>query len=287
MSELNSSFSPLPREKLYLNAKSQRNEIDKIVEKVSAYITQYSKSTNKNIGSVAGSAILAGIDSMFDIGGRVMIFSCNSCVSGYGACKIRDENNLYNTENERNLYNPQHDKFVKLSESLTEKRIAVDLFIFGTKQFDLATFSPIANNTGGSVFFYNIDFNNENDMKYKFEKLHYNLSRVLTRENFYDVKFMLRYGNSFEVMEILGPFKKRLGSGLSIPSCDPDFSMSFMMRINETMKNETRQSFQLVALYINNFNQRFLRIFNYTLLTTSDISKPNLKIRLSVCERGY
>jgi len=207
-----------------------------------------------------------------DIGGRVIVFTCNSCVAGFGASKPREDIKLYHTENEKILYLPQNNAFVKLSEDLAEKRISVDLFVFGNNQFDLANFSPICNNTGGSCFFYPIDSQKSNDMKQKFEKLHYNLTRILTRENYYDVKFMLRHSLGFEVIEILGPFNKRLGSGLSLPSCDPDLSFTFMMRINDNLKPESRYHFQLVSLFVDNYNQRYLRIINYTLLTTNDIS---------------
>jgi hypothetical protein len=272
VSEILNTFCPLPREKLFLHVKENREEIDKIIEKINSFITQYSQTDSKKVGSVAGAAILAGVESIRDMGGRVMVFTCNQCINGYGACKPRDDQKFYGSEHEKNLYNPQHNTFVKLAEELTDKRIAVDLFVLGNTQFDLATFSPISNNTGGSVFFYNIDNNNPNDLKYKLEKMHYNLSRILTRENYYDVKFMLRYSLGFEVMEILGPFTRRLGEGLFMPSCDPDLCFSYMLRLSENLKPDTRYHFQLVALYIDNYNQRYLRVFNYTLLTTNDIS---------------
>lgn len=273
MSEIMTPFCPLPRESLYLNVKQNKDEIEKIIEKVTAYCENYAQYDPKKLGSVSGAAIKAGIESMLDIGGRVLLFTCNSCINGYGACKPKEEQKFYNSEFEKNLYNPQHNTFVKLAEEIHDKRIAVDQFILGSNQFDLATFSPISNSSGGSIFFYTIENNDPNDLKVKFEKMHYNLTRVLTRENFYDVKFMLRYSIGFEVLEILGPFNKKLGEGLSLPSCDPDLSFSYMLRLTESLKPEARYHFQLVALYIDNFNNRFLRIFNYTLLTTNDISK--------------
>ena len=107
-----------------------------------------------------------------------------------------------------------------------------------------------------------IDNKINNDMKYKFDKMHYNLTRILTRENYYDVKFMLRHSLGFEVLEILGPFTKRLGAGLGLPSCDPDLSFSYIMRINDNLKPESRYHFQLVALYVDNFNKRYLRVIS-------------------------
>ena len=256
-----------------MRIKDSKEDLEKLFEKINSFIVNYSQTDSKKVGSVSGSAILAGIDSINDIGGRVLVFTCNPCIAGFGGSKPREDSKLINTELEKNLYLPQNNAFVKLSEDIAEKRIAVDLFVFGNNQFDLSNFSPICNNTGGSCYFYNIDNKCSNDMKHKFDKLHYNLTRILTRENFYDVKFMLRHSLGFEVLEILGPFTKRLGTGLSLPSCDPDLSFSFIMRINDNLKPESRYHFQLVALYVDNFNQRYLRVLNYTLFTTNDISK--------------
>lgn len=274
ISEIAEPFCPLPYKKLYLNVRSNRQEIDNIIEKIQSFITNYNRTTNKSIGSVTGSAIASGIDSLTEIGGRVMVFSCNSCVQGFGHSKNLEESIQYNTEKERTLYVPQHDIFVKLADSIQDKRIAVDLFVFGARQFDLATFSPICTHTGGSIFYYNIDYNNVDDIRFKFDKLFYNLSRILSRPNYYDVKFMLRSTtNTFEVVDILGPFGRKLGNGFSLPSFDPDKAFSFNLRITANLKTDTKYSFQLVALYINNYNQRFLRVFNFSYYANNDLSK--------------
>jgi hypothetical protein len=137
----------------------------------------------------------------------------------------------------------------------------------------LATFSVISNLTGGQVIFYPTNSRDVVDMKLKFEKLHYDISRVLTRPNYYDVKFMLRYSIGIDTIEILGPFNKKLGEGFSIAGCDPDYAFAYNLKLSESLKNNQRYHFQLVCLYIDNFNQRYLRILNYTVQATSDMSK--------------
>jgi hypothetical protein len=235
-------------------------------------LIEKSKETKKVPGSITGSAIYAGVESLVSNGGRVITFTCNTCISGYGACKPKDENRLFNTPNEKQLYLPQHNQFHKLSELCLEKRIVVDQFVFGNNQYDLATFSIISNLTGGAVNFYSTQ-NNANDVRIKFEKLHYDLSRILTRPNYYDVKIMLRYTYGLDAYEILGPFNKKLGEGFALAGCDPDYSFAFNLRLIESFKNDQKIHFQLVCLYIDNFNQKYLRVFNHTIFATNELSK--------------
>jgi protein transport protein SEC24 len=149
----------------------------------------------------------------------------------------------------------------------------VDQFVVANNQFDLATFSVISDLTGGAMNFYPASAKDIIDLKYKLEKMHYDLSRILTRPNYYDVKFMLRFSIGIDTQEILGPFNKKLGEAFQLASCDPDYSFSYNLRLSESLKNNGRYHFQLVCLYIDNFNQRYLRSFNYTVIATSDPSK--------------
>jgi protein transport protein SEC24 len=279
VSDLENPFCPLPRSKLFLNVVDQKNEIEKVIEKITFYINEkYSEgsvlNTKKNIpGSVSGSAIVAGLNSLEDNGGRVILFTCNVCINGFGACKPREETKLFNTQNEKTLYAPQHASFNSLAKTCLEKRVVVDQFVIGNNQFDLATFSVISNLTGGSVKFYSANTKDFNDLKYKFEKMHYDFSRILSRPNYYDVKFMLRFSIGIDTFEILGPFNKNLGEAFQVAGCDPDYSFTYNLRLSESLKNNQRYHFQLVCLYIDNNNQRYLRTINYTVIATNDISK--------------
>lgn len=277
VSDIQNPFCPVPRSKLFLHVEDQKELIIKMIEKINLFITERQMKINesrRNIpGSVTGAAIVAGANSLEENGGRVMVFTCNTCVNGYGACKPREENKQPNNANEKNIYLPQHTQFNSLIEYLTQKRVVIDQFILANYQFDLATFSVLSNNTGGSVNFYPINSKDYSDIKFKFEKVHYDLSRILTRPNFYDVKFMLRLSMGVETLEILGPFGKKLGEAFQIAGCDPDYSFFYNLRLSESLKNNQRIHFQLVCLYIDNFNQRYLRILNYTVIATNEISK--------------
>ena len=53
-------------------------------------------------------------------------------------------------------------------------------------------------------------------VKAMFVKLHYDLTRILTRRNYYDCKFMLRFSFGIDCVEILEPFNKKLGEAFQL-----------------------------------------------------------------------
>ena len=107
MGDLESPFSPFPREKLILNIENDIGKIEKIIEKIHNILACSTYPKEKNI-SCLGTAIAAGYDAISGIGGgRLIALSCSNCNKGYGSSKIRNSNTSFNTENEKELYNPQ------------------------------------------------------------------------------------------------------------------------------------------------------------------------------------
>lgn len=275
VSDVFTPFCPLPVNQMYLHCVDQREDIEKVIEKVQVFIQENTKAiqASKRIvtpGSVTGAALAAGVDSLAGNGGRVLIFTCNACINGIGATKPRDDK-IINTENEHQILVPQNDHLKPVAEQCLKNKAAVDLFVFANSQFDLATFSSCVNQSGGSVNYYPTDLKDLNDTRYHYEKLHYDISRILTRPNYTDVRFMLRYSVGIDIMEILGPFNKRLGDGFALAGCDPDYSFCYNLRLNDSFKKDSVCHFQLVALFTDNFGEKYIRMFNYSLGVTNDL----------------
>jgi len=212
----------------------------------------------------------AGVDAIKENGGRVMLFSCSNCIQGYGAIRTEEKDSKKDKNLLLRVNNPQ---LSVLAEICNKNRTVVDLFVLDTLQLDLANISLVSNLTGGQVNFYESQNNNVTDLKLKFEKIHYDFSRVISRPNYYDVKFMLRFSVGIDTGDIVGPFGKKLGEGFSLAACDPDYSFAYNLRITENLQNNSKVHFQFVCLYIDNFNQRYLRILNYTINATNDVSQ--------------
>ena len=183
------------------------------------------KKKNKNISeskvkrqtsTITGAAIKAGVESLLENGGRVMVFTPNPCNHGYGACSSNRE--IFEKEKDplkSNPFYPQHEKFVEVGEKASNNRIVIDQFIFMSTSFDLSTFSVASNLSGGQIEFYNYS-TDQSVVNSNYEKLHYDLTRILTRPNYYDCKFMLRFTVGVDCVEILGPFNKKLGEAFQL-----------------------------------------------------------------------
>ena len=69
--------------------------------------------------------MMAGVDSLAEIGGRVLLFTCNSCINGIGATKPRDDR-LLGTDSENNLLVPQNDQLKALGERCAQSKVVID-----------------------------------------------------------------------------------------------------------------------------------------------------------------
>jgi hypothetical protein len=106
MPDINRPFAPLPRSKLFMNVVQKREDIDKVIEKIGSIVSQTQFSKNIGPGSVSGAAIYAGMQCLKGNGGRVMVFTSNSCINGFGASKPRDDRIITIPEKEKSLYIP-------------------------------------------------------------------------------------------------------------------------------------------------------------------------------------
>ena len=277
MGDIVDPFCPISLKKLYLKITEDSEKIEKLIEKINNFIEDKNKNANSNkpkrqISTITGAAIKSGMESLLENGGRLMIFTCNPCSHGFGACVPRETFNKDKEPLKANPFYPQHEKFVEVGEKAANNRIAIDQFIFMAKSFDLSTFAVASNLSGGQIEFY--DYSTDpNVINSLYEKLHYDITRILTRPNYYDCKFMLRFTLGADCVEILGPFNKKLGQAFQLGGCDPDYCYYYNMRLNENFKNGQKVDIQIVILYDDNFSNRYLRIFNYSFEITSDVAK--------------
>ena len=278
MGDIKDPFCPLSLNKFYLNISKQNEHIEKLIEKINSFIEdKNSKSAPvrgyRQISTLTGAAIKSGVDSLMENGGRLMIFTPNPCQHGFGACPPRENFNKEKEPQKANPFYPQNeDIFVEIGEKAANNRIVVDQFIFMSTTYDLSTFSLVSNLSGGHVEFYKYSMD-PITIKAMLEKLHYDLTRIFTRPNYYGCKFMLRFNMGVDCVEILGPFNKKLGEAFQLGGCDPDYCFYYNMRINETFRPGQKIDIQLVTLYDDNYSNRFLRTFNITLELTDEISK--------------
>ena len=275
MGDINDPFCPISLKKLYLRINENKEKIELLLEKINNFIDEKNQNFQENkrikpVSTITGVAIKSGVESLLENGGRLMIFTPNPCNHGFGACAPRESFNKEKEPQKSNPFFPQHEKFVEIGEKAANNRIVVDQFIFMSNTFDLSTFSIVSNLSGGQIEFYNYS-TDPNLINSLYEKLHYDLTRILTRPNYYDCKFMLRFTVGIDCVEILGPFNKKLGEAFQLGGCDPDYCYYYNMRLNEYFKNGQKTDIQLVVLFDDNYSNRYLRIFNYSFDMTSEV----------------
>ena len=278
MGDIIDPFCPISLKKLYLKVVEDKEKIEKLVEKLNFFIEEKNKNISESkvkrqTSTITGAAIKAGVESLLENGGRVMVFTPNPCNHGYGACSLNRD--IFEKEKDplkSNPFYPQHEKFVEVGEKASNNRIVIDQFIFMSTSFDLSTFSVASNLSGGQIEFYNYS-TDQSVVNSNYEKLHYDLTRILTRPNYYDCKFMLRFTVGVDCVEILGPFNKKLGEAFQLGGCDPDYCYFYNMRLNEYFKNGQIVDIQLVVLFDDNYSNRYLRIFNYSFEISCEVGK--------------
>ena len=281
MADIQDPFCPLSLKKLYIKIGENKEKVDLLLEKINNFIEEKNKNsknniniTNRQISTITGCAIKSGVDSLLENGGRVMIFTCNPCFHGFGGTINRENYNKINEKDAHKLnpFFPQNNLFVEIGENAAKNKIVIDQFIFMTELYDISTYSIASNLSGGELFFYsdNNDIGLGNTL---YEKLYYNITRILTRPNYYNCKFMFRYSKGLDCSEILGPFNKKLGEAFELGGCDPDYCYYYNMRLNHNFKKGDNLDIQLAVLYEDNYSSTYVRVFNYTFSVSNEVAQ--------------
>ena len=269
MNDLNDAFCPLSPSQMYFNVVSQRKEIDSLFEKINLFINDRCSNDKKqkSLSTPTGSAIKAGISSLIDIGGRVLVFTPNPCSIGYGKC---DTNT--NSKTLPSIFAPLHDLFTPLAEIANKNSIVVDQFIFLSTVYALSTMSTISSLTGGDVHYYPYS-NDQVILSSYYEKMHYDIERIVSRHNYYDVIFMFRCSLGVECAEILSSFGKKTSEAFQIAGWNGDSSLLYQLRLTESFQQGQQIHFQIVCLYTDNYGERKIRLFNSSYSTADSFGK--------------
>ena len=280
MGDIKDPFCPLSIKKLYIKIGSNKEKINSLIEKINIFIDEKNKNFNNNINiknkqisTLTGSAIKSGVDSLLENGGRILVFTCNPCNHGFGASIIREiylKNNKEKDPHKLNHFFPQHNLFVEIGQKAAKNKIVIDQFIFLSELYDISTFSIASTLSGGDIFFYHDAGGGA--PQYLYEKLHFDITRILTRPSYYNCKFMLRYSKGIDCYEILGPFTKKLGDAFEIGGCDPDYCFYYNLRLNQQFKDYDILHIQLAVLYEDNYSNTYIRVFNYSFEVIEELS---------------
>ena len=268
--DINDAFCPIDSKKLYCNIFENKDKILNLIEKINNLIsTKFENNLKKSIKKnpfLLLNIIQSGMDSLIEKGGRLMIF--------------------HNYNNDLNLNEEAlKEKTETIIEKCNNNKITIDQFIYDIlskgKYDDLNfnLFSKFSSETGGHFNYYPL-FNVESDNLFSnieinssLEKIHYDLNSIISVNNYYDAKFMLRHSKEIDCFEIIGSFLNKNQEAIQFGGFSNDNSFSYIFRLVENLVNNQRIHFQIAALFIDNYGNQYLRLFNYTITAEEDINQ--------------
>ncbi|TIA91120.1 hypothetical protein E3P99_01227 [Wallemia hederae] len=183
--------------------------------------TMFTDTSSK--GSILGSALVAGLDVLREVGGELNIFQSQLPTEGLGALTERDPapgGTASVTERDRSLYASATTWWSNTAESLTDSGVGVNMFMFPYRYTDVGTLASIAQFTGGESYFYP-----KFDPARHALKLRSDLSRITTRSVGYNASVKVRCSKGFHVDQHHGSFLDR-NADLSMGTISADSCLS-------------------------------------------------------------
>lgn len=264
--EVDAGSLPLPQKALFLNLHEDREKLNFLIEKIVKHYESNNRLQKGVAATCFGTTLVDCCDLLADEGGRVMMFGTHAPTTGLGKIKRRDDYKLMGGDKERSLYVPQVEEYGEWAKNWLSKRISIDLFCFSPEYFDLATIGQICNTTGGNIYYYPT-YNGT----YDGEKLHYDLSRNLTRTIAYDTIMTLRTSKGLAFLDYVLPNGRRPIPEVQFATLDADSVINAYFRHEEKLKDET-VSVQIALLYTNAYAQRVIRVINFKLGTSNELA---------------
>ena len=278
MSDIEDPFCPLDIKKCFiLLNENLKIGIEKLINNLEKFIVIKSNNSYKKIQCQKAllNCIISGIDSLKTNGGRNMIFFYNK------------SNEIFNIEEK------EKQTLKNIINTCIEEHIVIDLFVYDiieNSKFlkeDIKYFSQYCFNSGGKFLYYPVNnpfsknLFSQIELNFNLEKIYYDLLSIISVNNYYDCRFMLRHSSQIDCYEILGGFLNKLGLGIQFGGCSNDTSFTYLFRLNEELKIKIL-NFQIAGLYIDNFGDQYLRLYNYSIGTTNKVSDLFITLDIDV-----
>lgn len=282
MNDINSPFAPITENKLFI-ASNAKDEIAKIIEKVNIIIER-KKNIEGITSNVVGAAISSCIDTLIDIGGRIVVFSSNPCFKGYASISLPS---IKSTNSSSDLYEKQREVIYKMITKCNENKIGIDQYIIinneqksnynlfkSSYEKYISLYSELSNETGGHFTIYPIDYTQINSMtNATYEKIHFDVLTLLSSNNYYGTSFMLRHSQDIVCENIIGIFERKVGEAFQLGVCDSDYSCAYFFRYASSGEVKyQRLDFQIAILFTDSLGDKKMRIINFGLNTTDDVN---------------
>eukprot|EP01088_Endostelium_zonatum_P003764 TRINITY_DN14947_c0_g1_i1.p1 TRINITY_DN14947_c0_g1~~TRINITY_DN14947_c0_g1_i1.p1 ORF type:complete len:964 (-),score=256.90 TRINITY_DN14947_c0_g1_i1:90-2981(-) len=257
-------FIPAPHDELLVNLSSSRSLIETLLEKLP---TMHQDTTD--VETCVGPAMKVAYELLRSVGGKVLLFNSKLSLKGAGIranLTNREDPRVLGTEKEITLYKPSNKFYRELGLECSKQNICVDLFLMGTSYMDIITLSGMSQYSGGDIKWYK-GFTHARDS----QKLAQDLRRNLSRKTAWEAVMRLRCSAGVKTRRFFGNFFIKSSDLLSLPTIDPDKSISAQLEIEEPITKLKYITIQNALLYTTSFGERRIRVQNVCLPVTNDL----------------
>ena len=264
LSDISDTFLPLSSNSLLVNYRKSQESIDKLIDLLPSLCSE----SDKDICTV--SAIRCAAMIMKSTGGKMLLFQTSNPSAQPGALKGRFKSEFIGTSRERELYLPQISYYTDMAKDLSKHHISVDFFIAATKErfIDVGSLMPLANLTGGQIYFYS-HFQYQNDRI----KLNNEIFRILTRTNCTNAVVRIRASTGLDIGEYQGSFNLEYGSDMHYSCLSSDTILCAKLTITEDLPDESFAGIQCVILYTSSHGEKRIRVHSMRLNVSRNIGK--------------
>lgn len=272
--------APCSTDGILANMVSKREMIlDFLNQTLVAFPFEKDQSSNTDTKSALGPALKAAIKVLSHIGGRITVIQAqlanHGCLDDGSILTLRedyaskknhslDKNGDYITP----LINPATSYYKTLALECSEHQISVDIFNLSNTYADLASISPLAKLTAGTIYHYSNSPSERDSSLVRFDQdFRYHLLKPLGLESV----LRLRYSRGLKIHTFHGNFFVRSPNLLVLPIANPDASYALQIAIEDDLKPDTRYVyFQVSILYTTPEGERRIRVHTarYPTVTT-------------------
>lgn len=233
-------------------------------------------------GSALGSAISIAHKLLAPLGGRVTVFQTTlPNIGGNDGSVLKNREDPNNravsgasTQGLTPLLNPATDFYKKLGLKCSENHVGVDLFNFCPTYSDMASISPVARISSGSIFYYgNSGFNMRCSPGKVLARFEADFEHYLCRDIGFEAVMRTRCTRGLSIHTFHGNFFVRSTDLLALPNCNPDAGYAIQVSIDEELKDFSSAGFQIAILYTNANGERRIRVSNISLPVVSTINE--------------
>ena len=221
----------------------------------------------------AGSNLFSGVRVAASIlrrsGGRIYVLQNSSSVLNEASVSIKT---TLEAKDKKTLTFPTSSRLMELTPDMQQHFISCNMFIFSNEYRNAVTLGELARHLNGDLYYYT----EGSERNYKF---YYDLRNSLLREYTWESVFRVRASAGWKITNKYGNYSvKASGDLLSVPNVDGYKGLVYEVELDSDVAKNKALYLQSALLYTTSQGERRIRVINYGIPLTSEISDVHANI---------